>query len=555
MTQAAGARNNGDKILEALTLSRRLFLKRSLAAYAIAVASINLKGIARTLAQKPSGNEATNRAATDTLPSKPDATTGKPETDALKPEATRAEACPKRPVVPIKGSVIGPSDADYDEARKDYNGRISVRPRCILYCQSEDDVVQAIKWARANSVPVSARSGGHSYEGFSLIEDGAVIDVSRMTQISVDAKKRLATVETGATLMPFYEALWEKRLVVPAGSCATVGLGGLTLGGGFGLLSRRLGLTCDNLQAVRMVDAHGNIVIANSKKNCDLLWACKGGGGGNFGITTSYTFRAHPIGNVTVIKLRWNWQDIKAVIKAWQDWAPNCDERLTSVLTVSSKAAASLLFLGMFQGSPEEARAVMEPLVSAIRPVKDAIASTPFIEAARRFSGVTKPHAPLNAKILPDTIHAHSHPRFKNTSDYVTETLNEEAQETIIKYLTESPCDSSCVQFDCYGGAINRIPVKDTAFCHRGNTKFCLHYQISWRRTDQDSKNMQWVDDFRRAMQPYVSGFAYGNYCDRAIDKWAHAYYGDNLDRLLYIKKKYDPENFFRSPQGLGTKA
>src|SRR5262249_51234545 len=155
----------------------------------------------------------------------------------------------------------------------------------------------------------------------------------------------------GVRLMQLYDALWEHKSVVPGGSCATVGVAGLTLGGGFGLLARHMGLTCDNLLGLKMVDAHGKIVEADEKTNPDLFWACRGGGGGNFGIVTEFTYRMHPIGNVSIFKLKWNWTDMPAIIKAWQEWAPHADDSVTSVLTLASKAANRLSCIGVVVGS------------------------------------------------------------------------------------------------------------------------------------------------------------------------------------------------------------
>lgn len=153
----------------------------------------------------------------------------------------------------------------------------------------------------------------------------------------------------------------------------------------------------------------------------------------------------------------------------------------------------------------------------------------------------------------PHTVHAHpaAHTRFKNTSDYVLHELDKTAIDLIISHLSDSPIDSSCLQLDSYGGAINRVPGDATAFCHRGDTKFCMHYQISWRRPSDDEKAMRWVNDFRKSMQPHVSGLAYVSYCDREIDHWSHAYYGDNLNKLIAVKRKYDPENFFHFDQSI----
>ncbi len=538
----------------AMKVSRRRFLECSIKGLTL-VSGLSFPQIAKSAGDEENAKGTTGSAVappgTEVPPATNESKLNNSPAELAQPEPPKVLTLPK-----IQGEIIVPDSASYDESRKNYNGRYDVKPKYILYCQNENDVVQAVKWAQAEKLKVSIRSGGHSYEAFSLIQDGVVIDVSKMTNVKVDPSRKFATVETGITLMPLYEALWQKRVIVPGGSCASVGIAGVTLGGGFGLLSRHMGLTCDNLQALRMVNAKGELVIADAKNHSDLLWACRGGGAGNFGVATQFTFKLHPIGNVTIIKLRWNWQDMKAVIQAWQQWAPNTDERLSSVLTMSSKSAGSLLFLGMFIGPPSQANALIQPLLSAAKPIKDSVETSPFIEAARRFSGFKRPVTPLNSKALPDTTHMHVHPRFKNTSDYVNADLSEDAIDTIIKYLTDCPIKSSCVQFDGYGGAITRIPVQDTAFCHRAGTKFCMHYQSSWGGAAHDAEGIAWVESFRQAMQPFVSGFSYANYCDLSIEDWAHRYYGDNLARLSEIKSKYDPDGFFSYPQSIrGTSA
>jgi FAD/FMN-containing dehydrogenase len=452
----------------------------------------------------------------------------------------------------IKGRILFPGDADYNEERKNYNARFDLSPASILFCNSDNDVIEAVKWARRNKVPISIRSGGHSYEAFSLIEKGTVIDVGDMTAVTLNAKKTIAKVQPGITLMPLCEILWKDQRVIPVGSCATVGIAGATLGGGYGLLARSMGLTCDNLIGVKMVDCRGNVVVADEHQNSDLLWACRGGGGGNFGIVTEFSFHLHPIENVSIVRLRWKWEEAADVMRAWQDWACQVDDKMTSILTVSSKKAGALLGLAMYLGSPAKAQSLLNPLLDKVKPKKFSVVSMPFIKAQREFSGLPTKHAKNDqSKDLTEPVHARLHSRFKSTSDYVRANLDDAAIKVIINALSEVPSDSSCVQFDSYGGAINRIPVKDTAFCHRADTKYCLHYQISWTYAANDIKNVNWINDFRKAMQPHVSGYAYQNYCDRDISNWGHAYYGDNVGRLNSIKRKYDPDNFFRFPQSI----
>jgi FAD/FMN-containing dehydrogenase len=539
-----------------MAISRRKFLKKGVQGASL-VSGLGLSGLSAAFA----GNE-----------EKVDANTGLPENESEKPKkqeepikktsaeepvANQEQELPAPKLPTIKGQIVSTSDPEFNDARKNYNGRFDIKPKYIFYCENENDISETIRWAREQKLKVAIRSGGHSYEAFSLVQDGVVIDVSKMNNVQIDSAKKIARVGAGTTLIPLYDALWQKRVVVPAGSCETVGIAGVALGGGFGLLARSMGLSCDNIQTIRMIDAEGKTVVADAKTNSDLLWACKGGGAGNFGVITQLTFKVHPINNVTIIRLRWNWQDMKAIIEAWQNWAPNTDSRLTSVLTMSSKGANSLMLLGMFLGPPAQASALIQPMVQAAKPVKEAIELSSFIDAAHRFSGFKRPkfppaaHEAANHEALPETVHMHAHPRFKNTSDYINSNLSSEAIDTIIKFLTECPIRSSCVQFDSYGGAITKVPADATAFCHRAGTKFCMHYQCSWGHASDDSTGITWINSFRQAMQAYASGFSYANYCDSTIEDFAHRYFGDNVARLSEVKRKYDPEGFFSFPQSI----
>jgi len=197
--------------------------------------------------------------------------------------------------------IVRPGDPDYEEARTDFNTRFSIFPRAILFACCARDVADAIVWARRHGVPIRARSGGHSYEAYSLVDDGLVIDVTQLDRVRVRHHDRIATVGAGAALLDVYQAMWDQAQVAfPGGSCSTVGVAGLTLGGGFGLLSRQLGLTCDALLEGEMVTADGEIVRASDRENRDLFWALRGGGGGNFGIVTELVFRVHPVTNVSL---------------------------------------------------------------------------------------------------------------------------------------------------------------------------------------------------------------------------------------------------------------
>lgn len=272
----------------------------------------------------------------------------------------------------LTGRIVVPSDPRYDIARINLNLSIPKFPCIIVFCQNKNDVCNALKWARERHIPFRLRSGRHSYENFSLLNGGLIIDVSEMKQITVSTGKLTATIEAGANLGTVYKELWKYGVTIPAGTSASVGIVGLTLGSGIGMLSRLFGLTCDQLVEVEMVQACGKfgakIIRANEQENPNLFWACRGGGGGNFGIITSLTFRVHPIKNVSIFSLTWEWKDFIAAFQAWQNWAPYIDERLTSSIELFSKQRNKIEVKGEFVGSPSELYPLLSPLLETGNP-------------------------------------------------------------------------------------------------------------------------------------------------------------------------------------------
>jgi FAD/FMN-containing dehydrogenase len=445
----------------------------------------------------------------------------------------------------LTGRVVLPGDPEYDAARTNYNLRFDAHPRAIVFCRTPRDVSNAVRWARKNKAPIAVRSGRHAYEGSSLGE-GIVIDVAGMDRITIDPRRGLAEVGAGVTLLSLYEALWAHGLTIPGGSCPTVGIAGLTLAGGFGLLSRALGLTCDNLVSLRMIDATGELVTAGEAHHADLLWASRGGGGGTFGIVTSFTFRARPIGRVATYRAEWRWAELPAVLDAWQRWAPFTDDRLTSILKLHPARADRVSSVGLFLGPASE----LLPLLDALRIPRGLLRlqvdEIPYIEAARAYAGVD-PHG----RRWKAHGHADRSTRFKNTSDYARAPLGPVGTSTICNFLARAPNEDAMLQLDAYGGAVNRVPVDATAFPHRAGTLYSLQYQTYWSRPAEDDENIAWALGFRAAMQPFVSGEAYAGYADRAIVDWPRAYFGPNWERLVAVKTKYDPDDVFHHAQSV----
>ncbi len=431
----------------------------------------------------------------------------------------------------LTGRIVFPDDPSYEDARMDYNTRYSKYPRVIVFCQRVLDVINAVKWARETHTPIRVRCGRHSYEAFSIVNKGIVIDVSEMNKVLLEKSKGIASIQAGATLLPLYKVLWHKGVTIPGGTCPTVGISGLTLGGGFGMLTRKMGLLCDNLLAIQMVNAKGQIVYADQRVNSDLLWASRGGGGGNFGIVTSFVFKVHPVSNVAVYTITWDWSDAKEVIKVWQDWAPFVDERLTSILELGTKKDGRISSSGEFLGQEDQLQYLLRPLINAGKPIQINVKTIPYIEAVLKFDGGSGPH------------------KFKNTGAFVYQCLSDEAISTLLYYMEISPNKDNSVQFQSLGGAVSKVPPAGTAYFHR-EAGYIMQYITHWEADTEECPNISWVETLRQSMLRYVDG-TYVNWPDIFIKDWPCAYYGTNYPELMRIKRKYDPENIFHFEQSI----
>ncbi len=434
----------------------------------------------------------------------------------------------------LTGRIVLPGAPDYDQARMDYNSRFSKYPKVIVFCQCTEDVVTAVKWSRENDIPLRARSGRHSFEAFSLVDKGIIIDVSEMTKVHVDKQKGIAKVQTGIQLSDLYTELFRYGVTIPAGTAPDVGVAGLTLGGGIGFLHRIWGLTIDNLIEVEMVVASeeygAKVIKANDFMNRDLFWASLGGGGGNFGIATSFIFKVHPIHDVSIYKINWDWKDIEPVFQTWQNWAPFTSRRLTSDITLGSKLKGTIISTGQLLGSKEKLRELLKPLLRAGTPTEVMIKTVPFIDATTFFAE-------------PDLLEFH---KFKNTGAFGYHRLPSRGIDTMIEYLRNAPNRNSDVWGQSLGGAVSDVAPSETAYYHR-DAKFILEFATRWDNNHEEVENLRWVNHFRKAMLPYLEG-NYVNFPDLAISDWELAYYGENIGRLKKVKRQYDPFNVFKFP-------
>ncbi|MGM9925448.1 MAG: FAD-binding oxidoreductase [Bacillus sp. (in: firmicutes)] len=431
----------------------------------------------------------------------------------------------------LTGRVVTSNDPDYNEARTNINTSIPLYPKIIVFCQNTADVVHALEWSKANRMPFRLRSGRHSYENFSLMNGGLIIDVSEMNSIIVNPKEKAAKIEAGAELGDVYQTLWKHGQTIPAGTAANVGLAGLTLGGGIGYSTRLFGLTCDNLLEAEVVLASGEVITANKQHHPDLFWALCGGGGGNFGIVTQLIYRTHRIENVSIFSMEWEWEDFECAYDAWQHWAPCIDDRLTS--SIEMKADRTIVAQGQFNGSKRELKQLLHPLVQMCKPYSIKIKHTSFIEAVRFFDD------PSENEPAP----------FKRSGSFVQNPFPKEALSLMRRLLEKAPHENVAIWQQALCGKAGDIHPEDTAFFYRDSI-IAQEYNATWAHHNERWQNIRWIESVRKALAPYTTG-DYVNWPDLFIQNWQTAYYGDNYPRLQQIKAKYDPDNIFRFPQSI----
>ncbi|GAB1772385.1 FAD-binding oxidoreductase [Priestia aryabhattai] len=438
----------------------------------------------------------------------------------------------------LTGRVIFKGDPGYKEAVKNWNPYVDVFPLVFVFAQNSYDVSNAIKWARENNVPLRVRSGRHALDkNLSVVNGGLVIDVSDMNKVHLDKKNAIAVVQTGVHVGPLVKGLAREGFMAPFGDSPTVGIGGITMGGGFGVLSRSIGLISDNLVGLKMVDAHGKIIEANKSCNEDLFWASRGGGGGNFGYNTQYAFQVRRAPKTaTVFNIIWPWEQLEAVFKTWQNWAPFVDSRLGCILEIFSKVNGLCHAEGIFLGSKKELIQLLEPLTNTGTPSQIVIETLPYPDAI----DFLDPDEPIPGR---------SDQSVKFSSSWGLDLWPEEPISIMKKFLEEAPGTESNFFFINWGGAISKVPSHKTAFFWR-SPLFYTEWTASWEKKSEEAASLASVEKVRQMMKPYVTG-SYVNVPDQNIENFGKAYYGSNFSRLREVKAKYDPENLFRFPQSI----
>ena len=443
----------------------------------------------------------------------------------------------------FRGEVLLPWDASYDEVRAIWNAMIDRKPAMIARCASADDVVQAVKFARQNDLLVSIRGGGHNIAGNAVCDDGLMIDLSPMKGVQVDPKARRANVEPGCTLADFDAVAQEHGLATPLGINSTTGVAGLTLGGGFGWLSRKYGMTIDNLLSANVVTADGKQLRASETENADLFWGLRGGGG-NFGIVTSFEFQLHPVGpNLLSGLIVFPFDQAKSVITQFARFTETMPDEL-NVWMVTRKApplpflpadvhGKEMVALAVcYAGDPSEGEKLIEPLRGFGTAHGEHIGVQPFVAWQQAFD-------PLLAKGARNYWKSHNFTR-----------LSDGAIDAIVEYAGKLPSPHCEIFVGTMGGQTARVAPDAMAYSSR-DANYVMNVHGRWESAAEDQAVITWAREFFAKSKPFASAGAYINFMtEEETDRIAFAY-GPMYKRLVELKKKYDPTNFFRMNQNI----
>jgi FAD/FMN-containing dehydrogenase len=443
----------------------------------------------------------------------------------------------------LRGELIQPADPSYDEARKVFNGMIDKHPQMIARCSDVADVIAAVNFARENDVLLAVRGGGHNGAGWGVADDALVIDLSALRGIRVEPEAQTVRVEGGATWGDVDHAAHAFGLAIPTGIISTTGVGGLTLGGGHGYLSRKYGLTIDNLLEADMVLADGSFVRASEEENEDLFWGIRGGGG-NFGVVTSFLFRGNPVSTVYAGPMVWELDRAEEIMRWYREYLPNAPEELYGFFAFLIVPPAPPFpehlhnrnmcgVVWSYSGPLEEAEA-------AFRPIRQDVGPPAF-----EFLG------PMPVPVLDSLFDALYTPGLQQywRGDFITE-LSDEAIAMHLRYGPEVPTMQSTMHLYPIDGAPHRVGRHETAFSYREANWSAVFYGV-----DPDPANneriTEWAKEYWAALHPYSAGGAYVNFMMDEGQERVKATYRDNYERLVAIKNEYDPTNLFRVNQNI----
>jgi len=443
----------------------------------------------------------------------------------------------------LQGKLISRADPHYETARTVYNAMIDKRPFLIACCTTVDDVMTAVNFAREHHLELAVRGGGHNGAGLALVDDGLVIDLTPLKDIRIDPEKRTVRVEGGCTWGEVDRATHAYGLAVPSGIISTTGVGGLTLGGGHGYLSRKYGLTIDNLLAVEMVLADGRFVTASEQENSDLFWAVRGGGG-NFGVVTAFLFQAQPVATVYGGPIIWPITQAEEILRWYRDFIADAPEDLFgwfgfhrvptgSPLPAALHGAHGCVITWCYTGPLDQAEEIFKPIRALGTPVLDLAGSMPFPALQSMFDELYYPPGL----------------QWYWKADFVKE-LSDEALALHVKYGSNLPTELCTMHLYPINGAVHEVGRNETAFSFRDMTFSSVIVGV-----DRDPANAprisQWARDYWQALHPYSAGGGYVNFMMEEGQERVQATYRDNYQRLTAVKRKYDPTNLFHVNQNI----
>lgn len=444
----------------------------------------------------------------------------------------------------IKGDIVTSLDSDYDESRKIWNAMIDRHPAIIIRVAETDDVRKSIVFARDNDLDISVRGAGHNIAGNAVSDGGLMIDFSkRMKRVRIDTEKRRAFVQPGATLGDFDKAAQEFGLATPTGINSTTGIAGLTLGGGFGWLTRQYGMTVDNLVSAEIVTADSKVIHVNEQQNSDLFWAIRGGGG-NFGVVTEFEFKLHPVGpDILAGLIVFPFQQARRVLSQYREFVKTASEKLN--IWVILRQAPPLPFL------PEKVHGE-EVVVLAVFYDGDLKKGQKMIDEIRSFGDLYGEHVGIQQytawQQAFDPLLAQGARNYWKSHN-LTE-IHDEVMDTMIDFTGKMPSPHCEIFVGLISGAANKVPADAMAYGHR-DAQYVMNVHSRWEGKNEDNDCINWARTFFTAVAPFASGGAYTNFMTEDETDRIVAAYGPNYQRLLEIKMKYDPENIFHLNQNI----
>ncbi|WP_432252812.1 FAD-binding oxidoreductase [Streptomyces sp. HNM1019] len=464
----------------------------------------------------------------------------------------------------LQGDLVRPGDSDYTSASRLYNTRFDhLRPAAVAYIENTSDISACLDFARRHGAPVAIRNGGHSYAGWSSGDGRLVIDVSALSSIRTTSGE--ARIGAGAKLIDVYTRLGARGVTVPGGSCPSVGISGLTLGGGHGVVSRAYGLTADSLTGATIVTADGKTLEVSKSREAELFWALRGAGNGNFGVVTELRFRTHDAADGVTCYMSWPWSKAAKVLSAWQKWGPDQPDEIWSTLHLSAApgrtptVSISCFSLGTY-GALQNAVDKLADGPGGPGPAsRVSLSRRGYVDAMRMYAGCgdtstanchlsgDKPGRSASGTLNRETYAARS--------DFFDRSLSQSGVRAMLDQLERygrrtGGGGAVSVALTALGGAVNRVSPTATSFVHR-RSRFLAQYTASWAAGGSGTAGNAWLDGAHKAMRRYASGAAYQNYTDASLKDWRSAYYGPAADKLTRVKKRYDPGRLFDFPQAL----